>query len=202
ELHFNRSAALRTESTENSHHINVRDIADMAADYDQTAGLAFEDAAFYRHRAQVRFHQGHFAAAIADYSAAITLTPSAYAYYHRGMAHLALGHTDSAQADFDGAIALSPDYGAPYGDRALLRFQADDLAGAIADSDQAIILSTSPSETYHQAIYTTRCLSYFCLGDHTKALQDFEQLIALLTHSSSSQTSNASISIGSTGSDL
>lgn len=167
ELYFNRAAILPASTTE--------EIADIAADYDQTTGLPVTDAALYRHRARVRVEQGHLDAAIADYTAAITITPTAYAHYHRGTAHLALGDAAQALADFDGAIALSPDYGQPYGDRALLRFKENEFEGALEDMESAIALNASDKKD----IYATRCLTHFCLGDHTKALADFEELINL-----------------------
>jgi len=167
EVYFNRAATLPASKTE--------DIADIAGDYNQTATLPVNSAALYRHRARVRFEQGQLDAAIADYTAAIAIAPTADAHYHRGAAHLALGQAKEALADFNGAIALSPDYGQPYCDRALLRFKANEFQGALEDMEQAIALNASKKKD----IYATRCLTHFCLGNPEQALADFEQLIEL-----------------------
>ncbi len=193
ELYFNRaasiSAAYSLDSSSDNYSQNA--LAEVAADYDQTAGLSLNSAALYRHRAQVRFQQGHFSAAVADYTSALALSPSAYAYAHRGIAHLALGQIVPAHADLDAAIALSPDYGMPYGDRAYLRFKANDLTGAIADTQQALALANTDHPQSNQQlkkIYTTRCVVHFCQQDKTQALQDFEQLITIFQQSNQSQT--------------
>ncbi|MEO1620259.1 MAG: tetratricopeptide repeat protein [Cyanobacteria bacterium J06632_3] len=200
ELYFNRAAA------SNSH----RAAEYAAADYDATAGLPLNDAAFYRHRAQVRVQQRHWHGAIADYTAAIAITPTAYAYHQRGKAYLKLGEIDQARADFDCAIATLPDYAEVYCDRAPLRFQLNEVTGALADIDQAIELAGGDISSQHYAqLCATRCLAHFCLGERDRAMQDFETLIDQLEaaqsssfqassfQSSSSQTSNDATSIGS-----
>lgn len=195
ELYFNRAASISAASgsaSGDSHSANT--LAEVAADYDQIAGLSLNSAALYRTRAQVRFQQGHFSAAVADYTSALALSPSAYAYAHRGIAYLALGQLKPAQADLDAAIALAPDYGRPYGDRAHLRFKANDLTGAIADTHKALALANSQNPQLKR-IYATLCLTHFCLKDTDQARQDFGQLIAMLQ--SSSHTSKDATSIGS-----
>lgn len=167
ELYFNRAATLPTSTAE--------EVADIVADYTQTAGLPVNNAALYRHRARVRFEQGQTEAAIVDYTAAIVIAPTAYAHYHRGAAHLAVGNEEQALVDFDGAITLSPDYGQPYCDRALLRFKANNFQGALDDMARAIALNVSETKN----LCTTRCLTHFCLGDREQALADFERLIEL-----------------------
>ncbi len=213
ELYFNRAAAVSLEPSSLANNLagnlanNLADnlannLADIAADYDTTAGLSLSSAAFYRHRAQIRLHQGRPSAAAADYTQALAMSPNAYAYYHRGLAYVALGKFDQAHSDFDAAIALSPDYGAVYGDRAQLRFKLGDLAGAIADTEQSLALTDSHGQQLKDT-YATRCLIFFCAGKSAQALQDFEKLIALIARSvqtaqSSSHTSKESTSIGST----
>ncbi|MGB3297086.1 MAG: tetratricopeptide repeat protein [Phormidesmis sp.] len=141
----------------------------------QVANLSPNRVAFYRHRAIAHFNQGHLLEAIADYTQALAIFPTAYAHYHRGRAYVALNEFDRAHLDFDAAIALSPDYGAVYGDRAWLRLKAGDWVGAIADTDQALALTANLQPL--KDIYATRCLALFCLQQPKQALQSFEQMI-------------------------
>ncbi|MEL7351379.1 MAG: tetratricopeptide repeat protein [Cyanobacteria bacterium P01_A01_bin.116] len=168
EPYLNRAATLSLNA--------AADNADAAADYDKVVDLSWQDAVFYRHRARVRASQARFDEAIADYTAAIELTPTAYAHYHRGLAYLAIDCQNLALADFDCAIALSPDYGAVYCERAQLRFNANDLSGALSDMDKALTLNPPPSQTRLRHLYATQCLVYFCLGAAQKGLAAFEQL--------------------------
>ncbi len=188
ELYLNRAATADITTAQG--------LADSAADYAVTADLSIHNAAFYRHRADVRAGQGDFEAAIADYTAALAQVPTAYAYYQRGRAYQSIGNPQ-AIADFDQAIALSPDYAAAYRDRAHLQFRTYQNREALADANRALSLTTHADQTSLQQLYVTRALTHFCLQAPTKALADFEQLIALMAHSSSSQTSNASTSIDS-----
>ncbi|MEM9090727.1 MAG: tetratricopeptide repeat protein, partial [Cyanobacteria bacterium P01_F01_bin.53] len=174
ELHFNRAAALCA----------TQEVADIAADYDHTVGLSGNTAAFYRHRAKIRAEQGHLSAAISDYTAAIEISPNAFAHYHRGRALASLGDWDEALADFDGAIALSPDYALPYCDRAQLRFKLNDLEGALADANQALVLKAP----HRKEIFTNRCLTQFALGQPQKAMEDFNKLMDLALASADSSS--------------
>lgn len=210
ELYFNRTAATHSGD-------GYPDKTQASIDYDTTDLLPVSSAAFYRHRAQVRAHEGKLSAAIADYTQAIALTPTAHAFYQRGLLSQALGQSEQALADLDQAIERSPDYGKAYCDRAQLRFQLNDFTGALADIEQALIRLSHPPKS----AYVTCCLSHFSLGDHSRAIEAFEQLIAhfqpdqsqlgqsQLEHfqsghlqsgyQSSSQTSKDSTSIGSAG---
>ncbi len=150
-------------------------------------------AAAYRHRAQARAKTGRVMAAIADYTAALSIVPTAHALHQRGKLYMEVGEYAKALADFSEAIVRSPDYGQAYCDRAQLRFQMHDVAGSLSDIDQAI----SRLDQVPKAIYVTRCLAHFSLDDQPQALADFEQLVAYFQ--SSSQTSKESTSIGSSG---
>ena len=215
ELYFNRMATAALD-----------DLAALDKDRQKTAGLSLHEAAFYRQWATADFQQKRFAAAIANYSKALAIAPTAYAHRHRGLSYLAIGELDAAAADFESAIALTPNHAATYGNRASLRFQTQDNQGALEDISKAASSKKSVAEktnskkaiaeninqsklTSQRDLYATRCLIHFCLAatdpDRLRlALKDFEQLIALFESSmaesqSSSQTSNAFTSIGSSG---
>jgi serine/threonine-protein kinase len=63
----------------------------------------------YMNRAEIHIGQKRFAAAVADYTQAISINPeSAMAFYQRGLAHRALGNEDEALSDYSAAIRLNP----------------------------------------------------------------------------------------------
>ncbi|MGB7486357.1 MAG: tetratricopeptide repeat protein [Phormidesmis sp.] len=190
ELHANRAAIAPFDPIT----FNPMTFDPMKTAEDGVSALPANSAAAYRHRAQARAKAGQVRAAIADYTAALTTTPTAHALYHRGKLYAAVGENSKALADFDEAIARSPDYGQAYCDRAQWRFQMHNLTGTLADIDQAVsCLDQIPKETY-----ITRCLAHFALGHQPQALADFEQLV--MCFQSSSQTSKDSTSMGSSGS--
>ena len=153
------------------------DLAQATTDDHTTAALPKNDAAFYRHQAQIKAKSGQIAAAIIDYTTALSITPTAHALYQRGRLYVQIGEKEKALADFDGALVRSPDYGAVYCDRSHLRFQTHDLPGTIADTNKAIELS-STCYTLKET-FITRCLTHFSLGNKLQALEDFEQLITI-----------------------
>src|SRR5438045_3879132 len=62
-------------------------------------------------RADTRFEEGEFRAAIIDYSKFLERRPdSVRALNNRGVARLRTGDPQAAAADFDAAIALQPDF--------------------------------------------------------------------------------------------
>ena len=66
----------------------------------------------YMNRAEIHIGQKRFAAAIIDYTQAISINPeSAMAFYQRGLAHRALGNEDEALSDYSTAIRLNPSKG-------------------------------------------------------------------------------------------
>ena len=166
ELFFNRAVTL------------TQDTAQALLDYEITAGLSPNNAAFYRHRAQVKAQTGRITAAIADYTTALSITPTAQALYQRGRLYLQLGENENALKDFDSAITRSPDYRAAYCDRSHLYFQSHDLSKALEDANKAIELS--PGNYDLKETFITRCLTHFSLGNKQQALEDFEQTVQLI----------------------
>ena len=171
ELYLNRAATL------------TNDLAQAKADYDTTtSSLPLNSAAFYRHRAKVNAKAGHISDAIADYTAALAIAPTAYALYQRGRLYVRVGERENALADFDRALMRSPDYAAVYCDRSHLRFQNHDLTGTLADTNKAIELS--PTSDALKETFITCCLTHFSLENKQQALQNFEQLITLIQNQS------------------
>ncbi len=194
---YDEAIALNSQLVElSSNRRVIADVGDTTAAESVILERSTDSAATYRRCAEVRLKAGQIEAAIAEYTAALTIVPTAHALYQRGKLYAKAGKTTRALADFDQAIECSPDYGQVYGDRAQLRFQRQDLTGALADIDQA----TSLLDSVSKEIYVIRCLANCALGNQPQVLSDFEQLVMQFqtdSLQSSSQTSNDSTSIGS-----
>ena len=115
--------------------------------------------------------KGEFDRAIADYDAAIKLSPqSADSYFNRGNAWAHKGDPDRAIADYDAAIKLDPREPAAYGGRAVEWAVKGDYPRAIADYDTALKLDPkSPSALLG------RGRARFYSGDTQRAVLDMEQ---------------------------
>ncbi len=79
-------------------------------------------------------------AALADYAAALTLTPSveeqAHIYQMRGLIHTDKGDERQAIADFTRLVTLKPDFADAYWFRAVSYENLNDYASALADYDR------------------------------------------------------------------
>ncbi len=126
-------------------------------------------------RANLRFEEGQFDAAIADYTLVLQEDPRmAKAYNNRGVAYLRKGDLDAAVADFDACLAISPAFAEARCNRGLARFRKGDLDGSIADCDEAIRLSPS----YARA-YAARGSSRAKKGDVDGAVADFRKALEI-----------------------
>jgi len=116
-----------------------------------------------------------FDRAIADYDAAIRLSPDfADAYYNRGNAWANKGEPDRAIADYGAAIRLNPKDSAPYVGRAIELTLKGEYARAIADYETT--LRANPKS---DVAYFGRGRAYFYSGDYLRAIADFEQALKL-----------------------
>ena len=82
--------------------------------------------------------------AIADYTRAIDLSPSAaLAFYNRAWARYLGGDNRLALADVDQAIKLNPGSASAFSTRGLIRERLSDSSGAIADFHKALAIDPS-----------------------------------------------------------
>src|SRR6185437_8300653 len=106
------------------------------------AGLGQGGTAYYRN--------GDYTHALADYGAAIDVSPQCGACYNnRGMARNQTGDYDGAIADFTAALQYEqhdPDLWQVYLNRGIASYHKNDNDQAIADYDQAIKLNPRRSE--------------------------------------------------------
>jgi adenylate cyclase len=112
--------------------------------------------------------------AIAAYTQAINLRPSADAYLNRGIVHFDLRAFESAIADFTQAIALAPNNGEAHNNKAWTLFKMGNAQAALADSDKAVLVLST--EAY---VWDTRGHIHEALGNRDAAIRDYRQAVAL-----------------------
>jgi len=153
--------------------------------YTVTSPHSLNNATVYRHHAQIKEKEGQIATAIADYTKAISISPTAHSLYKRGQLYERIGEKEKALADFDRALAISPDYAEVYCDRSHLRFQSHDLLGTLSDTNKSIELS--PNNHNLKETFITRCLAHFSTSNKQQALADFEQLVTTIKSQNASR---------------
>lgn len=126
-------------------------------------------------RGMTHHQRGDFAAAIADYTAALAISARfPEAINNRGVACHALGDYLTALADFDQALAIDPAYAEAWNNRGVTRHAQGNFTGALADFAEALRLRPDYAEAYNN-----RGSSRQALGDLSGALADFEQALRL-----------------------
>ncbi len=126
-------------------------------------------------RGMLKMGPGSYPQAIAVFSRAIAIWPGfADAYLSRGIAEHGLGDTDHASADLDHASDLNPNLTRAYDERGRIYLEKGDTLRAIAEFTKSLRIQPT-TDGYYQ-----RGLAYESLGDHRKALADYDDAIAEL----------------------
>ena len=151
-------------------------------DWDQVICRNPADVAAHMCRGHARRDHGDYDGAIADYTAAIALSPAAGYYSARGDIHLSKGDHQAAIADFSEALRLDPHKASVFSPTAhahLGRARAWMARGqfdpAIADYDAAVRFGITNSA----AVYRDRALARKAKGDYAGAVSDLDQALAL-----------------------
>ena len=115
---------------------------------------------------------GKYQNAIPFFDRAISIS-AAYpeAYLYRGIAEHNLGQNDSALIDLDKAADLNPNLVRAYDERGRIYQEKGATAKAIEEFSKSIKIQPSTDAYY------ARALAYETLGDHEKALPDFDNAI-------------------------
>lgn len=155
--------------------LRLKACADVIAD---TGFTNEQHAGAYRNRGQLRLNAGATAQAIADYSAALKLSPTdVAALLGRAQAHLTNTATDAAIDDYSAALQLTA--GKPSSASALVgRGHALLVKGstdaALADFDEAIKINPKSATAFNN-----RGLARKAKGDVAKAIDDYTSAITL-----------------------
>ncbi|HYL48141.1 MAG TPA: tetratricopeptide repeat protein [Stellaceae bacterium] len=125
----------------------------------------------YKKRGTAYYRNGDYTHALADYGAAIKLSPQCGSCYNnRGMARNQTGDYDGAIADFTAAIQYEqhdPDLWQVYFNRGIAWYHKNDNDRAIADYDQAIKLNARCAPCFHD-----RGMAWQDKGDLAKSNDD------------------------------
>jgi tetratricopeptide (TPR) repeat protein len=134
----------------------------------QRAQSAFDDA-------QRLMSAGHYAKAIDGFTRTLSIWPQmANAYVQRGLAHHFLGEDEPALADLDRALGLDPNLPDAYAAKGSISRDHGDVSRAMEEYSRSI--RSSPNvEAFFE-----RGQLYEKLGDHQKAIEDYDQAIAYL----------------------
>jgi tetratricopeptide (TPR) repeat protein len=118
---------------------------------------------------------GNYGKAIAKFDHAASIMPNvAQVYLSRGIAHRNQNEIDLALADFDKAIELNSNLAAAHSARGDVLRERGDIDGAMAEFTRSIQIEPTV-EGYYE-----RGQVFESLGEHRKAIDDYDQAIALI----------------------
>jgi tetratricopeptide (TPR) repeat protein len=116
---------------------------------------------------------GAYPEAVAEFTRAISIWPEyADAYLNRGIAEHNLLEMDSAAADLDKASELNSNLTRAYDERGRMYLEKGDTRHAIEEFSKSIRVQPT-TDGYYQ-----RGLAYQSIGEHQKAVADYDQAIA------------------------
>jgi len=145
----------------------------------------------YNHRGVANIYLENLSQALSDFDQAIRLNPKfAEAYSNRGMLRRLIGDVASADVDCDRALSLNPlltqkqdiqqcqQNLAPrtaqeHYQQGISLLEENSLTAAVQAFDTAIAISPDYAEPYIE-----RCIAHFHTRDISRALEDFEQIVA------------------------
>src|SRR6185312_11958498 len=131
--------------------LTVANRFDSAGAADRVTVIDPFTAVAYANRGVVRYWQHDFDGAIADFNAAIRISPRmAEAYLGRGVASRIKGDPDNARADFERAISINSRLAEAYTNRADVRLETGEFDRALKDLNQALALNPLLAETHYQ----------------------------------------------------
>ena len=131
--------------------------------------------AAYIMRTQVALSAGDTVKALAMADKAVGCDKySANGYEARAMVYNAMGAYELAEADLDKAIELFPGRSGTYLNRAVTRYNRENLTGAMSDFDMAIYVdSTSLVAHYNRGLLRME------VGDNNRAIEDFNMVLGV-----------------------
>lgn len=129
-------------------------------------------------RAEELMGSGQYGKAVGGFTRALSIWPQmAEAYVERGLAHHRLADDDQALADLDRALQLDPSLSVAYAARGAISRDRGNVSLALEEYTKSI-QSRPNVEAYFE-----RAQLYEKLGQHQKAIADYDQAIAYLRDS-------------------
>lgn len=115
---------------------------------------------------------GNYHLAVQHFNRALDLAPDMEGVYaQRGLAYQNQGQTDAAMQDFDRALALNPKDGVVLTARGMVYRDRKDLNKAIEEFSKVIEVRADTDAYYERA------QAYEAIGEHAKAIADFDKVI-------------------------
>lgn len=165
QAHFNRADLLR----------ELGDDKGALADLDHAVLLDPTHVDSLTNRADLLLELGEFERAAEDIAAGLELDPdNARLLAARGTLLAESGDEEAALASFTAAVGADPDLAGAWANRAVLLYGAGRPGDAVDDLDRAIALDADP------ALRANRALALQDLGEHRRALADWDLAVAAL----------------------
>lgn len=125
-------------------------------------------------RANAYLALGQTDRAIADYTNAIQIAPSAITYFNRGNAYLKKEQYALAEKDYTEALKLDPTLADAHLNRGVAYTNSGQYDLAIEDYNEVLRLRPN-----YATAYVKRGNAYFGKGDLAKAIQDYDEALRL-----------------------
>ncbi len=132
----------------------------------------------FRLRALLHERNGDAVEALADYTAAIAIAPSAGGFAARARLHIRSGDRAKAITDFTEALTLERSDSSLLNERASTYLALGDAAAAIKDFD-TILADASLAPFARQQALAGRAKSFLALGDMPRAIADATAVLAM-----------------------
>ena len=157
-------------------YINIKDYENAINDYTEILKYDPKNSSALGNRGMARLSAGDTLGCIADLDKMVAINSySPNSYTTRGMLYYKQAKYELALADFDKAIELTPvENSGLYLNRAVIRYQLDDLRGTMADFDKVVEMDPRNS-----LAYTNRGILRVQVGDLNRAVEDFSRVLAL-----------------------
>jgi tetratricopeptide (TPR) repeat protein len=166
-------ARARVYSAMEQYDLALSDIAKLITQSSDAPEAYFE-------RAVISYRLGNVSGAENDLLSALTLDPT-YARAHNlmGVIHRSTNNLELALASINNAIRYDDSYAPGYYNRALIKFDMGDWAGAVSDFSEAIVRYTDDQTDYLAQAHCRRAEAFSMLGNAKMAEKDRAKAEAL-----------------------
>ncbi len=144
------------------------------AEYSKAIEVSPNYCSAYNNRGIQRRHTGDIQGALADHRHAVELEPfSAIPNYNLGEDYFSVGDLRAIN-NFDVAVSCDPNYQEAYLERAIVRLDLGNRAGALIDCNQAVRLKPDDGQAYVRRAYVR-----YYTRDYLGAISDYDRAIKI-----------------------